>query len=147
MKYSEAKPGRVFVIRLEDGDILHEEIEKFAEEQNIKAASLIALGGADTGSALIAGPEDGRAQTIVPMVHELDNVNEVTGTGTLFPNAKGEIVLHMHLACGRGKSTATGCVRKGIKVWHVMEVIIHELIESTGVRKPDAATGIELLEP
>ncbi|MDY6863052.1 MAG: DUF296 domain-containing protein, partial [Thermodesulfobacteriota bacterium] len=29
MKYSQAKPGRIFVIRLEDGDIIHEEIEKF----------------------------------------------------------------------------------------------------------------------
>lgn len=30
MKYSEAKQGRIFVIRLEDGDVIHEEIEKFA---------------------------------------------------------------------------------------------------------------------
>ena len=28
MKYSEAKPGRIFIIRLEDGEIIHEEIEK-----------------------------------------------------------------------------------------------------------------------
>ena len=45
MKYSEAKPGRVFVLRLEDGDILHESIEAFAIEHEIMAASLIALGG------------------------------------------------------------------------------------------------------
>ncbi len=31
MKYSEAKQGRVFVIRLEDGDIVHEELEMFAK--------------------------------------------------------------------------------------------------------------------
>ncbi|NIT59971.1 MAG: DUF296 domain-containing protein, partial [Aliifodinibius sp.] len=30
MKYSEAKQGRIFVIRLEDGDIVHDEIERFA---------------------------------------------------------------------------------------------------------------------
>ena len=29
MKYSEAKQGRVFIIRLEDGDVLHESIEAF----------------------------------------------------------------------------------------------------------------------
>jgi predicted DNA-binding protein with PD1-like motif len=29
MKYSEAKQGRVFVMRLEDGDIVHDEIERF----------------------------------------------------------------------------------------------------------------------
>lgn len=30
MKYTEAKIGRAFVLRLEDGDILHEELEQFA---------------------------------------------------------------------------------------------------------------------
>ena len=47
MKYSQAKQGRVFVIRLEDGDVVHEEIEKFAREKGIKAAALIIIGGAD----------------------------------------------------------------------------------------------------
>ena len=46
MKYTEAKPGRIFVIRLEDGEILHECIEAFAEKKNIKAAALLVLGGA-----------------------------------------------------------------------------------------------------
>lgn len=35
MKYSEAKQGRIFVIRLEDGDIVHEELERFAREQSM----------------------------------------------------------------------------------------------------------------
>ncbi len=147
MKYSEAKPGRVFVIRLEDGDILHEEIEQFARKKNIQAASLIALGGADIGSKLITGPEEGRAETIIPQDQTLDNVHEVVGTGTLFPNEKGQMLLHMHLACGRNNNTITGCVRQGVKIWHVMEVVIHELRDSTGVRKLDNATGFELLVP
>ncbi len=60
MKYSQAKIGRIYVIRLEDGDIIHEEIEKFAREKSIKAAALIIIGGADEGSKLIVGPEHGR---------------------------------------------------------------------------------------
>lgn len=147
MKYSEAKPGRVFVIRLEDGDVLHEEIEKFAVEKGIRAASLIALGGADIESKLVTGPEEGRSETIVPMVESLDDVYEVVGTGTLFPNEQGDMLLHMHLACGRNTTTTTGCVRQGVRVWHVMEVIIHELVDSSGVRKLDQATGFELLIP
>ena len=39
MKYSQAKQGRIFVIRLEDGDIIHQEIEKFAREKSIKAGN------------------------------------------------------------------------------------------------------------
>ena len=37
MKYSEAQQGRVFAMRLEDGDIVHEVIEKFARDKNIQA--------------------------------------------------------------------------------------------------------------
>ena len=51
MKYSAAEHRRLFVVRLEDGDILHEYLEQFAEEQGIKAAEIIVLGGADRGKA------------------------------------------------------------------------------------------------
>jgi predicted DNA-binding protein with PD1-like motif len=147
MKYSQVRPGRIFVIRLEDGDIVHEEIEKFAKDNDIKAASLIILGGADERSILVTGPEQGRAEKIIPHEHILDNVHEVSGTGTLFPNEKGETVLHMHMACGRGSNSVAGCIRSGIKVWHVMEVIVNELVGSTGVRKKDPVTGFDLLNP
>jgi len=147
VKYSEAQRGRVFVIRLEDGDILHEEIERFAADKGIRAAMLTALGGADAGSRLVVGPEEGRAPNIVPMETVLDDVCEVTGTGTLFPDEAGSPVLHMHLACGRGQQTVTGCVRHGVKIWHVLEIILTELTGTQAARRPDAATGFDLLCP
>lgn len=147
MKYSEAKQGRVFVIRLEDGDVIHEEIEGFAREKKIAAATLTAVGGADKGSKLIVGPEEARATMICPMTHILKDVHEATGTGTLFPDDDGNPLLHMHLACGRKEKTVTGCVREGVKVWHVMEVILTELTGSTATRRPDPATGFKLLIP
>ncbi len=147
MKYSEAKQGRVFVIRLEDGDILHEEIEGFAREKKIGAATLTVLGGADKGSKLIVGPEEARAATIHPMTHILEEVHEATGTGTLFPDDDGNPSLHMHLSCGRKEKTVTGCIREGVKVWHVMEVILTELTGSSATRRPDPSTGFKLLSP
>ena len=147
MKYSQAKQGRIFVIRLEDGDILHEAIENFAADKGIMAASLIALGGADRGSRLIVGPKDGRSEKIVPMPHVLDDVHEISGTGTLFPDDEGRPTLHMHIACGREGSTVTGCVRDGVKVWHVMEVILYELLDCSASRMPDKVTGFKLLRP
>ena len=147
MKYSQAKQGRIFIIRLEDGDIIHEEIEKFAREKSIKAGALIILGGADQGSKLVVGPEHGRKEPIVPMEHILDNVNEIAGTGTIFPDKKGKPILHMHIACGRKTSTITGCVRRGVKAWHVLEIILFELINTTAVRVLDSVTGFELLRP
>ena len=147
MKYSEAKQGRVFVIRLEDGDILHEEIEKFADEKGIDAGMLVAVGGVDGESRLIVGPEDGRSEKINPMQHVLENVCEIAGTGTLFRDDTGAPILHMHIACGREDKTVTGCVRAGVKVWHVLEVILIELTDTTALRKMDEATGFKLLQP
>ena len=147
MKYSEAERGRIFVIRLEDGDILHEEIEKFAQEKSISCAYLTAVGGIDEGSKLVCGPEDGRAETIHPEIIDINNVHEVTGTGTIFPDKDGKAVLHMHLACGRYEKTITGCVRTGVKVWHVLEIVLIELRNCSAKRLKDKATGFELLEP
>ncbi len=147
MKYSNASMGRVFVIRLEDGDIVHEVLETFARDKKIRAASMIILGGTDAGSVLVTGPEQGRAVPVIPKEHVLDNVHEVSGTGTIFPDKEGMPVLHMHMACGRGISTVTGCVRRGVKVWQVMEVIMYELLDTKASRVLDAQTGFELLEP
>jgi predicted DNA-binding protein with PD1-like motif len=147
MKYSEAKFGRIFVIRLEDGDVVHTCIEALAAEKGIRAGVLIILGGADRGSRLVVGPEDGRADTITPMTLVLDNVNEITGTGTLFPDENGKPVLHMHLACGREANTVTGCVRTGVTVWQVMEAVLFELTDTPAIRKHDPVTGFALLSP
>ncbi len=147
MKYSEAGAGRIFVIRLEDGEIVHEAIEQFARDQAVRAAALIVLGGADRGSKIVVGPEAGRATPIVPLQHILADVNEVCGTGTLFPDDAGTPVLHMHMACGRHSDTVTGCIRTGVKVWQVMEVILFELTGATGRRIMDPQTGFKLLIP
>jgi predicted DNA-binding protein with PD1-like motif len=147
MKYSQAEQGRTFVIRLEDGDIVHEEIERFAREQSIGAAALIAVGGAEMGSKLVVGPKEGRAEPVSAMEQVLENVHEITGTGTLFPDENGNPTLHMHMACGRETSTVTGCVRNGVKVWHIMEIILLELVDSTGVRVFEPSMGFVLLQP
>ena len=147
MKYSTGDMGRIFTVRLEDGDILHECIERLAADEGIRSAALIVLGGADEGSRLVTGPEEARSTPVVPMELETDDVREVTGTGTLFPDENGKPLLHMHIACGRNDTTVTGCVRRGVKVWHVMEVIIFEIKNSKAARLPDAATGFKLLVP
>ncbi len=147
MKYSEAKQGRIFVIRLEDGDIIHEEIEEFARVHSIEAAALIAIGGADEGSKLVVGPEQGRSESITPMEHILSDVREITGVGTIFQDKDRKPVLHMHIACGREESTVTGCVRRGVKVWHLLEVVLIELVDSSACRVFDEQLGFEVLEP
>lgn len=147
MKYSTAQPGRIFILRLENGDVLHETIEAFARAQSIRAAALIALGGADEGSKLVVGPEDGRALPVIPMEHVLAGVHEIAGVGTIFPDAEGQPTLHMHIAAGRNGAAVAGCVRRGVTVWYVTEVVLWELNNSTAHRAPDPAIGFALLQP
>ncbi|MBF0121042.1 MAG: DNA-binding protein [Desulfobacterales bacterium] len=113
---------------------------------SIKAATLVIIGGADKGSKLITGPEHGRSIPIKAMEYVLDNVYEVTGTGTIFPDEKGNPILHMHISCGRNGSTVTGCIRNGVKVWQIMEVILFELIDTKALRTFDSNTGFKLLQ-
>lgn len=145
MKYHEAKMGRVFVIRLEDGEDLHENIERFADEKGIEAAVVIAVGGARDGSRLVVGPENPDASPIYPMELALNGVHEIAGVGTIVREEDGNPALHMHASAGRSVRAHTGCTRAGVRVWQVMEVVIFELTDSHAVRKDDPATGFTLL--
>ncbi len=147
MKFSQARQGRIFVLRLEDGEIVHEVIERFAEEQSIRAAAMIAVGALDSGSRVVVGPTEGRAVPVVPMELLLDNVREVAGTGTLFPDEEGRPQIHMHCAMGREDQTITGCIRRGVKVWHILEVVLFELLDTPAHRVSDPALGFKLLQP
>jgi predicted DNA-binding protein with PD1-like motif len=143
MQFREASQGRTFVLRLEHGEIVHETIEEFCRDRSIAAAAVIALGGADTGSTLVSGPEDGRSLPVQPVHRVLDGVHEVSGTGTVFPDEEGDPVLHMHMACGRNQTSATGCIRTGVVVWQVLEVVLFELtgFDAKRVRDPEAGLG------
>ena len=85
MKYSQATQGRVFIIRLENGDIVHEEIEHLAKKESITAATVVIVGGADRGSKLVVGPVDGGDRPVTPREHTLPDVHEVAGVGNAFP--------------------------------------------------------------
>jgi len=147
MQYSQAQQGRTFVLRLEDGEMVHEEIERFARDKGITAAALIIVGGAAGGSRLVVGPERGDARPVTPAIHILGDVHEVAGTGTLFPDEEGGPTLHLHMACGRGDHTVTGCIRAGVKVWQILEVILFELTDTPGRRVVDPDLGFKLLQP
>ena len=147
MKYSEGKIGRVFVIRLEDGDRLPDIIESFAAEHGVLRGTCIMVGGIDDGGKIVVGPEDGTVRPPVPIPFELEGVHEVAAVGTLFPNETGKPILHMHAALGREGRTHTGCIRLGVNAWLVTEVIIMEITDNNARRLTDQESGFELLEP
>ena len=146
MQYQEVKLGRIFVMRMEHGDVIPDDIEKFAKEQNICSAIVYFLGGAETGSKVVVGPEHGTESKPKPCIMELWGVSEAVGIGTIFLNEEGLPKLHLHSAFGRKGDTVTGCTREGVKVWQIGEVILFELLGTNAQRKVDPKTGFELLE-
>ncbi len=146
MKYSEAELGRIFILRLEHGDKIPDVIEQFAADQQIKSAIVHFLGGADTNSKVVVGPEDGKAPQPIPMVTLLAGTSEAVGMGTLFMNEDGLPKLHLHAAFGRSRTTVSGCTREGVMIWHIGEAVIFELLNVSAKRKTDPETGFELLE-
>ena len=143
MKISEGKVGRVFVVRLEDGDRLPDAIENLATEKGILAASVILLGGIRRGT-IVVGPETPEVPP-KPMTAEFEDVHEIAAVGTIFANAEGKPIMHLHGALGRDGRTITGCTRTGIDVWLVAEAVITEITHTTAHRVLSA--GLELLEP
>jgi predicted DNA-binding protein with PD1-like motif len=146
MKSTEVRQGRTFVLRLEHGEIIHETVEKFAYDNDIQAAHVSIVGGADKGSILVVGPEQGSVPPFKPMELTLDESYEITGVGAVFPDESGAPLLHMHIACGRKNHALCGCVRKGVKIWLVAEVIIQELTDCEAMRRMDERSGFKLLE-
>jgi uncharacterized protein len=144
MIYTEGKVGRVFVIRLEDGDRLPDSIEKFAEEHKIMVGQAILVGGI-SGGEVVVGPRENRTMPPDPMVRGLDGVHEVVGVGVLAPDKDGKPSFHIHAALGRAGFTVTGCLRKGVDTWLVGEVVLYEILGADMARLPDEASGFELL--
>lgn len=146
MQYSEGTLGRVFVLRLEDGERLPDAIERFAADHHLARAVVFYVGGAQDGSRLVVGPEAGVGDAIIPMVHSLQGIQEVLGTGTLFPDEAGRPVLHMHAAAGREGQATVGCTRTGVEVWLVGEVVLLEILGVEGERRHSPESGFKLLE-
>jgi predicted DNA-binding protein with PD1-like motif len=146
MQFTEAKFGRIFVLRLHDGDHLPDVLESFAAEHHITTALCFFLGGAKEKGRVVVGPKDGNALPPEPMVTLLNGVYEACGVGTIFADEEGKPKLHMHASFGRKEKTVTGCVRMGVIVWRIGEVVILELLGAVAHRATDKETGFEFLE-
>jgi predicted DNA-binding protein with PD1-like motif len=145
MRFSEGRLGRIFVLRLEEGERLNDSIEKFAREQKIGHGLAFYLGGAADGSQVVVGPEANR-ESVIPMIYSLRGAQEVLALGTLIPNEAGEPVLHLHAAAGREGQATVGCTRAGVAVWLVGEVVLLEILGTAAARKKDPQTGFQLLQ-
>jgi predicted DNA-binding protein with PD1-like motif len=146
MHFTEAKLGRVFILRLHDGDRLPNVLESFAEENKVQSALCFFIGGAKDNSRIVVGPRKGSETQPEPMVTLLKGVHEACGVGTIFTDKVGKPKVHMHTSFGRKESSITGCVRLGVDVWQIGEVVMLELTGTSACRAVDEQTGFEFLE-
>ena len=146
MKACEGQIGRVFVIRLEDGDVVPGSIERFAEEKVVSVGHVILVGGIGDGEVVV-GPRRSEERPPQPMLLPIDGAHEVVGVGVLAPDEDGKPVLHIHAALGRSGKTMSGCLRPGVTTWLVGEVILYEILDAKVARIKDAESGFALLEP
>ena len=146
MDYTEAKIGRIFILRLHQNECLHEVIEAFAVKKQIKNAMCFFLGGAEDKSKVVVGPKNGDAIPVEPMTTLLKGVHEGCAVGTIFTDEQGTPKLHMHGSFGRNDNSVTGCVRLGVEVWVIGEVVMIELKDTSAKRVKDEETGFELLK-
>jgi predicted DNA-binding protein with PD1-like motif len=146
LDYTEAKLERIFILRLYQGERIHEVIEKFAADKQVSSGLCFFVGGAEDKSKVVVGPKDGAVLPPDPMVTLLKGVHEGCGVGTIFPDEQGKPKLHMHASFGRNDTAVTGCVRLGVDVWQIGEVVILEVSNASAKRVQDKQTGFELLQ-
>jgi predicted DNA-binding protein with PD1-like motif len=145
MKVSEGRIGRVFVMRLEDGDVVPECIERFAEDNRLSVGQVVLVGGIGDGEVVV-GPRHSDEMPPEPVLLPIDGAHEVAGVGVLAPDDEGKPVLHIHGALGRSGKTLTGCLRPGVITWLVAEAIIYEILDVKATRVYDSASEFKLLK-
>jgi predicted DNA-binding protein with PD1-like motif len=144
MQVEECQAGRVFVIRLEDGDMLPGCIEDFAGKKRVRHGFVLLVGGIGSGQ-IVVGPRKTDEMPPDPMFIPIDGVHEVVAAGILAPGEDGKVVLHLHGSLGRAGQAKTGCLRPGVSTWLVGEAILYEITGAAARRVKDQKSGFELL--
>lgn len=146
MKAAEGKIGRVFVVRLEEGDMIPYCLEEFAKDNNIRVGLVTIIGGVGEGN-VVTGPRHSDEMPPNPIIKPVKEAHEVLGTGFIAPNEDGSPVLHIHGVLGRDGQAIGGCLRPGVKTWLVGEAVILEITGTKSKRIMDEISGFALLEP
>ena len=142
MQYSEGSLGRVFVLRMDDGEDILESIQKFVKEKCIGSGMMLFLGAMLDGRA-VTGPEK---PVIPPVPHfeAFDSAWEVFGMATIYPSTEGPKI-HMHSSMGRGRAALVGCIRGKASVYLIVEAVLIEFNGLDARRELDERTGLYLL--
>jgi len=143
MQYAQGSFGRVFLLKFDDQDDLLAGIRTVAIKEQVKAGTIMLLGGLRSGS-IVTGPKEAVIPP-EPVWQNFSDGREVLSIGTLYWHDDGPSI-HLHGALGRGKETLTGCIRKDHSVYLVIEAVLTEIIGTDARRALDSNTGLVMLD-
>lgn len=141
MQYTEGQLGRVFVVRIDDGEDMLVSLRQFILDKSIPAGSITFLGALMNGR-MVTGPEE---PVIPPVPHFVmfEGGWEVFGVGTIYPGEGGPHI-HYHASVGRSGHALTGCLREKATTYLVIEAVIMEFTGLKARREFDQKTQLHL---
>ncbi|MFA6226680.1 MAG: PPC domain-containing DNA-binding protein [Methanoregula sp.] len=141
MQYTEGQLGRVFVVRIDDGEDMLVSLRQFVFDKGIEAGSITFLGALMNGR-MVTGPEE---PVIPPVPHFVmfEGGWEVFGVGTIYPGEGGPHI-HYHASVGRSGHALTGCLREKATTYLIIEAVIMEFTGLKARREIDQRTQLHL---
>ena len=141
MQYAEGQVGRVFVVRIDDGEDFLDSMRRFITDKGIQSGSVTFLGALMNGR-MVTGPEE---PVIPPVPHFVmfEGGWEVFGVGTIYPGEGGPHI-HYHASVGRAGHALTGCLREKATTYLIVEAVIIEFTGLLGRREFDERTQMNL---
>lgn len=141
MQYTEGQIGRIFVVRIDDGEDVLITLRKFVRDKEIQAGSVVFLGALREGK-MVTGPEE---PVIPPVPHTVffEGGWEVFGMGTIYPGEGGPHI-HIHSSVGRAGHALTGCLRETAVTYLIVEAVIYEITGLSAKKEFDQKTQISL---
>jgi predicted DNA-binding protein with PD1-like motif len=141
MQYTEGQLGRVFVVRIDDGEDMLISLHQFISDKSVCAGSILFLGALMNGR-MVTGPEE---PVIPPVPHFVmfEGGWEVFGVGTIYPGEGGPHI-HYHASVGRSGHALTGCLREKAISYLIVEAVVFEFTGLSARREFDQKTQIHL---
>ncbi|MGV1099724.1 PPC domain-containing DNA-binding protein [Thiovibrio sp. JS02] len=124
MEYRSGTIKRVFSVRFDEGDDFLAGLQELIRKENIRCAWFHILGGLRE-AGVVTGPRE-PVMPPEPVWAQITGARETLGSGSILWD-ETEPKIHLHAALGHHGETLTACVRKGTKVYLILEVLILEL--------------------
>jgi predicted DNA-binding protein with PD1-like motif len=141
MQYTEGQLGRIFVVRIDNGEDMLVSLRQFIDDKSIRAGSILFLGALMNGR-MVTGPEE---PVIPPVPHFVmfEGGWEVFGVGTIYSGDGGPHI-HYHASVGRSGHALTGCLREKAITYLIVEAVILEFTGLSARREFDKKTQVHL---